>query len=134
MNNIKRRLNRLQQPNEAYSDILLLIRQKRRYSELTDDQKERYCRYYYGIERDVVEEVQAYVCMPDYLETDEEQQHWLKDYKANLDFVLEKRPPKMSPEEEKKHIAKVAKEIEAIVFEYRENPQQRLSAEERKNY
>ena len=29
-----------------------------------------------------------------------------------LDFVLEKKPPKMSPEDEREHIAKVAVEIE----------------------
>lgn len=104
-NSLKRRVDRLRKRSDEWEDVLMLIRQKKRYSELTDDQKERYCRYYHGMDRAIIEEIEEMVIG------------------KPLDFVLEKRPPKMSPEEERKHIEKVTKEVQ----EYIEGRRKRLS-------
>lgn len=93
-NSIKKRVERLSARSEEWGDVLALIRAKKRYSELTDEQKERYCRYYHGMDRAIIEEIEEMVIG------------------KPLDFVLEKKPPKMSPEDEREHIAKVAVEIE----------------------
>ena len=94
---LKRRVERLSVRSEEWGDVLALIRAKKRYSELTDEQKERYCRYYHGMDRATIEEIEEMVTG------------------KPLDFVLEKKPPKMPPEEKREHITKVAAEIEEIL-------------------
>ena len=56
-NSIKKRVKRLSAHSEEWGDVLALIRAKKRYSELTDEQKERYCRYYHGMDRATIEEI-----------------------------------------------------------------------------
>ena len=92
-NNIKRRVERLSAHSGEWGDVLALIRAKKHYSELTDDQKDRYCRYYYGSGYTIIEEVEQMVTG------------------KPIDFVLKKRQPTMPFDEERKLIAKVANEI-----------------------
>ena len=109
---IKNRMTRLSKHSNEWGDVLALIRAKKRYSELTDDQKERYCLYYWGIAREVVEEVEMMVKCSEEIESWEDEKRWIEENKEKLlNFVLKKRPPKMSPEEERHHVGKVAKEI-----------------------
>lgn len=67
------------------------------YDELTDDEKDRYLRYInFQGGRDVFEDI-----------------HLL--FFDTLHNKLADRPPKMTPEEERRHIAEVSKEIEAYL-------------------
>lgn len=92
MSAIKKRLDRLQ-PKGEYKDVLALIKAKKCYSELTDQQKERYWQYH----KTTREAAEGVTCMV------------LDITPEELDFVLEKIPP---PEP----MEKIAKEIEELVF------------------
>ena len=98
-NSIKKRVKRLSAHSEEWGDVLALIRAKKRYSELTDKQKERYCRYYHGMDRAIIEEIEEMVIG------------------KPLDFVLKKRPPRLSPEEEEKRLKESIAEVERIMSE-----------------
>ena len=97
-NSLKRRIERLSARSEEWGDVLDLIRAKKRYRELTDDQKRRYCLYYYGMDYEVIEAVEQTV----------------ED--KPLDFVLKKRPARLTAEEEQERISKAAREIEERIL------------------
>ena len=97
-NSLKRRMDRLGRQSGDWGDILPLIRQKKRYRDLTDAQKERYWKYH-GTTKESAEMIETLVLG------------------SVPDFVLEKMPKKMTSEEEQKHIANVAAEIEEILNE-----------------
>ena len=93
---VRNRLKRLEDASEGnHAEIIQLIKSGAFYDEITDAQKVEYCAYH-GFDRQAFEEVNEWM-----LET--------------MHFKLELKPPKMTPEEERKHIAEVAKEIEAFM-------------------
>lgn len=94
---IKKRVDRLLKAHTEWDDVLDLIRAGRKYSELTDTQKERYCRYFWNNDRKTVEDVHKMV-------TGE-----------SLDFVLRKRAPPRTEAEEKEQIRAATAEIEKII-------------------
>lgn len=93
---VRNRLKRLEDASEGnYTEIIQLIKSGAFYDELTDDQKDMYCQYR-DFDRQAFEDVSTVM-----LET--------------MHIMLEIKPPKMTPEEERKHVAEVAKEIESIL-------------------
>lgn len=97
--NVKATLKRLeskQAQTGKFSGILRLIREGKRYDELTDDQKERYWEYH-NLDREAAEEVYQAVGIP-------------------LTFELNFKPRRMTPDEERKHLKTIADEIEKDFF------------------
>ena len=93
---VRNRLKRLEDASEGkYAEIIQLIKSGAFYDEISDIQKEGYCAYH-GFDRQTFEDVSTVM-----LET--------------MHFKLELKPPKMTPEEERKHVAEVSKEIEAYL-------------------
>ena len=93
---VKRRLKRLEDVSEENNtEIICLIKSGAFYDEINDVQKDEYCKYR-EVDREAFEDVLFWV-----LET--------------MHVKLELKPPKMTPEEERKHVAEVAKEIEAYL-------------------
>lgn len=76
-------------------EIIRLIQSGITYDQLSDGQKDDYCKYQ-GIEREAFEEFNLMM-----LDT--------------TDVSLQLKPPPMTPEEERRHVAEVAKEIEAYL-------------------
>ena len=93
---VRNRLERLENASEGnYTEIIRLIKSGAFYDDLTDDQKELYC-LYRGYDRQAIEEL--FMIMHE-----------------TMHIQLELKPPKMTPEEERKHVVEVAKEIEAFL-------------------
>ena len=112
---IKRRVERLSARSDEWSDVLALIREKKRYKALTETQRERYCLYYFDAPCSVVEGIYLMLDCPENLESYEDEMSWIEENRKHLDFVLKKRPLKMSLTEEREHIEKVADEIEKMI-------------------
>ena len=93
---VRNRLKRLEDASEENNtEIIRLIKSGAFYDEISDIQKEEYCAYH-GFDRQAFEDVNGWML-------------------KTMHFKLELKPPKMTPEEERKHVAEVAKEIEAYM-------------------
>ena len=97
---ISNRLKQLENaPENNDYEIIRLIKSGLSYDKLTDEQKTAYC-HYHNTDREAFEEVNRMVF-------------------DTTDVELQLKPPPMTPEEERKHIDTVAKEIE----EFLKNPE-----------
>lgn len=120
--NIKARLKRLEDATgkiSLYPDVVKLIKNGTYYDQLTDDQKDRYVQYRYGISRKVYEDLELMVNFEgapyDFLHTDED----IKEsgvFHFLLDFVP--RPP--TPEEFEQN----RREIEEFFYQLEEDPEE----------
>lgn len=96
---INKRLKDLEnEPDVVNHEIIRLIKSGITYDQLTDDQKELYCKYH-GIDRETEEMMN-------------------QTFFGTTDVELQLRPPPMTPEEERKHLQKVADEIEQYLFDH----------------
>ena len=95
MKGYNRRLEKLEATApKAFPDVLALIAEGKRYSDLTDAERERYAEYR-GFPRKVLEEVEAAVF-------------------GGLDFGLQRRTPRPTPEELNQIIAEVETAVQTI--------------------
>lgn len=83
-----KRIDRLEkQFNNTFSDVLLWIKEKRYYDEMTHSEKNIYCDYW-GCKREVMEEIRLAIT-------------------GTLHFQIEKKPTPLAPEQHQVRIKEI---------------------------
>ena len=84
----KTRINRLEKRfDNTFADVLVWIKEKRYYDEMTDYEKSTYCNYW-GCEKSIMEEIKLTIT-------------------GTLHFQIEQKPTPLTPEQHQKCIKEI---------------------------